>query len=466
MMRFVRNLLSSLATLILSLILAIIIWISATQAEDPTIFKFLQVPIEFIGQPSETKRVLPTGLNQSITLTVQGRASIMDEVDRNDFTAVVDLSTIPLGEDVAVDVRVQQSDSRVSITSQSPEQIIVHLEPLVTRDIPVIADIRGSVARGYSRGNETINPQQIAVTGTASEVETLDFAQVTVIMTDDDRQTKVVEAQPVFYDVQGQVVSVRNLQLNTRDVEVTVPIREAADFAEKIITADIVGQPAPGYRTLSVRIDPPSVLVQGRPTQLNALSQVKTETIDITGLTESFFTSVTLELPNGVEMAEFVEITVAIEIEPFTSARTYNKVVEPIGLAQGMEATITPETVLVVLFGPSPVLDALAEDEISVTVDLFGLEPGVYTGIEPVVAFPDRGIELRSIQPTVVTASISETLTSTSRSAAIRPVSTSATAVTSPSPASPPLLTAHIPATIIHPMPSSWHREGMKPYGA
>lgn len=413
MIRFLRNILSSLATLILSLVLAIIIWITATQANDPTIFKSLQIPIEFIGQPSNTTLVRPSGPAQNVTLTIQGRASVVNEVTRDNFTALVDLSDAPLGEEAPVAVQVQGNKSQINISSQSPEQLVVHLEPLVSRNIPVRTEFRGDVARGYSRGQESVDPEEIVVVGTAAEVNALEFALVTITLSDDDRQTKVVEVQPIFYDAQGQVAGVRNLELSTRDVEVTVPINEAADFAEKIITVDLEGQPAPGYRILSVNVEPPTALVQGRPTQLNQLPQIKTETIDITGLTESFVGSVSLELPEGVEVADFTEITATIEIEPFYSARTYTKMVEPIGLSDDLEAEIDPESVRIVLFGPSPVLDVLTEDDIDVTVDLFEMEAGEASSLEPTVTFPDRGIELRSIQPMVVTISVTETMTTT-----------------------------------------------------
>ena len=58
-------------------------------------------------------------------------------------------------------------------------------------------------------------------------------------------------------------------------------------------------------------------------------------------------------------------------------------------------------------FGPLPVLDSLAENDVRVVVDLFGMSPGVYS-IEPEVIVPDRGIEIRSVQPAAVTVTISE----------------------------------------------------------
>lgn len=413
MIRFMRNLLSSLATLLLSLMLAILIWITATQTEDPTISKSLQVPLEFINQPSETTLVSPTAANRAVLLTVQGRASVLSDINRDDFTATVDLNGVSFAEDQLVDVVVQQLNAQVNIVSQSPPQVTVRMEELVSADIPVEAEIRGSVARGYSRGQASIDPAAIAVVGTASEVESLDFALVTINLTGDERETIVAERQPIFYDKQGQIASVRNLDVSARNVVVTIPINESADFAEKIITVDITGEPAPGYRVLSVNVDPTSVLVRGRPTQLNLLTQLRTETIDITGLTETFVAPVTLALPDGVALDTITEITVTVEIEPFMSTRTFEKEVQVQGLDEGLTAVVTPENVRVILFGPAPALDVLSENEVQTSVDLFGLEPGEYDSLQPTVTFPDRGLELRSIQPTVVNVTITDSVTTT-----------------------------------------------------
>jgi YbbR domain-containing protein len=83
-----------------------------------------------------------------------------------------------------------------------------------------------------------------------------------------------------------------------------------------------------------------------------------------------------------------------------------------LGINEDLEATIEPDTLRVVLFGPSPVLDTLTEQEVRVSLDLFGLEPGEYM-LEPDVDVPDRGLELRSIQPSTIEVIISEPITPT-----------------------------------------------------
>ncbi|MCP5097823.1 MAG: hypothetical protein GY943_19930 [Chloroflexi bacterium] len=425
MIKFIRNILSSFATLIVSFILAIIIWISASQANNPTIKTSLQIPIDFIGQPVDTERIAPTELNPVVAITIQGQTSIIDEVSESDFSATVDLSLVDeIGTLVTVPIEVQKSEPRIDVELQR-ETMQVQLEQLVSADIPVEVEIRNDLARGYSHGQPTTEPEFITVRGIRSEVEPISVASVIVSLNNDDRDIKIVSQSPIFYDAQGQVVSSRNLTLSSPDVEVSVPINESAGFAEMFIAVDYEGSPSPGYQIISISVEPTTVVVQGRQTQLNLLELLQTEPIDITGLTESFVTQTSLALPDGIELDEITEIVVIVEIEPFESSQTFNRKLEVIGLGEGLEAVLEPESVRIVLFGPSPVLDELSEEEIVFTIDLFGLTPGTYTGLEPQDSIPDRGIEVRSIVPSLITANITQTITTTNELTTTVPITNS-----------------------------------------
>ena len=112
-----------------------------------------------------------------------------------------------------------------------------------------------------------------------------------------------------------------------------------------------------------------------------------------------------LDLAEGVTVDPEQIVTVTIEIEPILTTSTFIRVPERRGLRSGFMATVEPAQVRVVIFGPLPVLDTLAESDVRVILDLFGLGAGTYS-IEPDVIVPDRGIEIRSIQPSAVSVTI------------------------------------------------------------
>ena len=196
-MRMARSLLANLATLILSFILAVVIWVNAMQVDDPDIKQALQVPATFIGLPEDVTRVSPANNAPPVLITYEGPSSIVSELSQDDFSAIIDLSDIPLGSDVNVPIEIQVQDTRVTLEPPIPETITVRLEKLVTREIDVELEIRGEVARGHMMGEPLIDPPVIAVTGTESEVDRLDFAQVTVFL-NDDTQTRIESPQPLF----------------------------------------------------------------------------------------------------------------------------------------------------------------------------------------------------------------------------------------------------------------------------
>ena len=400
-----REALTNIATFLLALLLAIFIWSSAVETQDPVRTRFLEVPLQYVGLAPDTVLV-DADPRTTIQIRLEGPDSLLRELVPEDFTAVADLSQVPSGQPATVDVVVTTSNPGATISFITPEQIDVQLEQQVVRDVPVELDLRGSVARGHEQGEPLIEPQSIRITGPESRVNQLDFALVTVFL-NSTVETLVESSRPIFYDQSGQVASVTGLDASHDEVTVTVPVEESAGFADKLITVEWTGEPAPGYRLLSVTADPPSVLVEGRPAQVNRLTSVATEPIDINGLTESFQQLAVRDLPLGISVDPEQTVSVRIEIEPILTTSTVNRVPEVRGLRGGYAAVIEPSKVRVVLFGPLPVLDALAENDVRVVVDLFGMSPGVYS-IEPDVIVPDRGIEIRSVQPAAVTVTISE----------------------------------------------------------
>lgn len=411
-MKLVRSLLSNLFTLLLSLLLAVLIWLNASLENNPVRLQSFQIPLEYIGQPENS---ILTAETENVIIIVEGRSSVVSQLTLEDFPALIDLSRVPIGEDTMANVIVQPRRSGVDVNAISPVQVRVRLDQLVSRDVPVVLDVRGSVARGHTQGIPLTDPEMITVVGTPDQVDRLDSARVTVFL-NNVSDTFIATPIPIFYDRQGRVASTSGLRsVSHEEVRVTIPVEESADYAEKFIEVDWRGAPADGYRLLSIQVEPPSILVRGLPTRLTQITQIRTEPIDITGLTETFTQQAVLSFPLGITPDEVQTILVTVEIEPILTTGVYNRPVEVLGLESGLTATVDPEEVRVILFGPLPVLDTLPEEEVRVMVEAFGLLTGTYS-LETAVSLPDRGIELRLVQPSLVSVTIGQAVTETSSS--------------------------------------------------
>lgn len=406
--QLIKNISAHLTTLVLSAVIAIVIWVVAIQESDPPNNQLWQVPITVMGVPPDGRL-----LNQpveTIQLLVQAPTSIMGDLSLTDFLAFIDLSQVPFGTQ-ELPIQVETSRDYVQIISWIPQKMTVELERIISRQIPVTVNIRGSVSAGFQAGTPFLEPTSITVTGPDSRVNSLNEARITVFL-DNTRQTFVASLRPVYYDMQGSVVGTSALSVSADLVQVTVPVEELEGFAQKPITVNWVGMPAPGYRLLNVTVEPSSVLVTGRPIQLDNLTRLQTETIDISGLKESFTQEVTLDLPNGITLDAQQAVFVTIEIEPILTSAVVSRLPELRALGEGLTATIDVDEVRVFLYGPLETIDSLAEEDVRVTLDLVGRDVGSHL-IRPTVAISAEELELRSIQPTMITVVITDLLTTT-----------------------------------------------------
>ena len=92
-----RELLTHAATFLLALLLAIFIWLSASDTQDPVRTSFLEVPLEYVGLPADTA-LLDGDPRQMIQLRLEGPDSVLRELTPEDFSATADLSQVPSGD--------------------------------------------------------------------------------------------------------------------------------------------------------------------------------------------------------------------------------------------------------------------------------------------------------------------------------------------------------------------------------
>jgi YbbR domain-containing protein len=85
------------------------------------------------------------------------------------------------------------------------------------------------------------------------------------------------------------------------------------------VRAEVTGTPAPGFHVAGVEIEPSKVWLEGARSQVMRLSEVVTESIDISGLAASARREVRLVLSGGTVWAEDsapVQVEVRIEADP------------------------------------------------------------------------------------------------------------------------------------------------------
>jgi YbbR domain-containing protein len=120
-----------------------------------------------------------------------------------------------------------------------------------------------------------------------------------------------------------------------------------------------------------------------------------------------------LNLPENITLVGAQTVQVQVSISPIqTSVTLLNQPIDVIGLSEGLGAQVFPQAVDVIISGPVPVLEVLTSHDIKVSVDVSGLEIGVYQ-LEPKVETLVENISVESILPGTVEVVIAVPATAT-----------------------------------------------------
>jgi YbbR domain-containing protein len=392
----------NLASFLLSFTLALVVWVIATQQQDPIITDtfIVAVPIEY--SPPPAGMVLVGTVKDTLDqMTIQAPRSSWRDLGKDKFRARVDLSSLDEGlHDVPV--HVECADPQVRILQIVPKAVSVRLERLEEKKIKVEPHITNDVPFGYEAGKSTLSPEEVKVSGPSSAVERVKAAvaevYLGVIKNTVERQVRL---KPV--DASGRPVS--GVQLNPSVITVTVPVKQLAGVRELPVVTRIIGRPAPGYRVTGISVSPQEVKVLGSPKDIKSLPGfVETPPVDVSKATAPIVESLPLSLPQNITVWGTYSVTVRVDISPIEGSMTIQRELIIRGLDVSLEAKPSLNTVTVILSGPISRLNKLRPEEVQVMLDLSGLQPGVYN-LHP-LPIPPSGVTVDSVIPRVVEVTI------------------------------------------------------------
>ena len=400
-----RWLVSNLSTMILALVLAVVVWISAVTAANPNIEQTRSVPLDLIGLDPDMMVV--GNVATQVRVTLEAPSSVMDSMSASEkaVQAWVDISGLEPGtHDLEVQVQINPAYRPVRRSSVIPDIISITLEPLLTRTYPVNLDVTGEPAVGYQKGRLSSEPSSITISGAASLVTQIEEVNASM---DISGATETIERDVALVAVDQNGKPVSGVTITPSDVSVTQPIFLQGGYRNVIVRVVTTGQPANGYKLTNITVSPLNMVVFSSDPQLvNDLpGYVETEPVDLTDAVDDIDTYVAINLPEDVTMVGDQFVLVQVSIAAIEGSLTMSLPVIPVGLLPIHTAVISPETVDVILSGPVPVLDTLTPDDIRVVVDVSDLDLGTYQ-IEPIVdVIPDR-IVVEAVLPSTVAVEI------------------------------------------------------------
>jgi YbbR domain-containing protein len=403
MWSFLRKSKRVFPTFLTALILAITVWIIAVTTSDPAENRSYprNVPIEIVGQ--DTNLVMTSDLPSNVSIVLNTPQSVWDKMISTQSTvrAVLDLSGLQPGTHI-VDLQIQVNIRPVKVVSYSPRTVSVTLESLSSKVLPLSLDIRGEPAIGYQVEDPVVDVKQITVTGPISQVDRVAEVRATLDINqayeDISRMINVVALD------ENEVV-INDVTLTPDRVDMFLEINQRYGYRNVIVSVNIEGQVADGYRLTNISVIPLAVTVySSNPQIVNDLpGYVQTMPLNLEGMKDDIDVSLLLDLPEGIlVVGDNRTVLVRVSIAAVQSSMPIaNLPIEIIGLPENLQAIIAPEMITLLISGPLPILDGIKPGDIRVFLDLTDYEVGTYQ-LEPVVELPSEEITVDSIQPGLI----------------------------------------------------------------
>ncbi len=166
-----------------------------------------------------------------------------------------------------------------------------------------------NVPSGLELVNRNIKTVSVIIKGQERFIKNVRPSDVRVSLD----MSKAKKGEGVYYIHRDDVVLPHALTVtDITPSSVKVSIEETATKTVRVV-ALVTGEPEKGYRIKSVEVVPQTVLIEGIRSEVSRIKTVRTEPLDVTGLSETFTQDLKLDLGKNVR-SKVGEVTTTVTI--------------------------------------------------------------------------------------------------------------------------------------------------------
>lgn len=402
---------------IIALVFSAILWLAVGFIDDPVQSEaYSDIPLtlkneEIITNDGKKFKIMDD--IDSVRVVVRAPRSILNNINRRDITAVVDLrQRDPNTGVVPIKAVVSGYEESLKVTTETnPNNILIRVENEASKSFPISVMTENNPRDGYELGEMKVNPERVEISGSESTIEDIQnvVAKIDVIGISENCEIK---ASLHIFDGNGNEMDQNGLQMNLGDKGVSVNVQILPSKKVKL-EFGVSGNPAEGYYYTGLSSVPETINVYGTKEVLKGLDSIKipAKVIDISGVDSKreYMIDISPYLPEGVkltdETANNVIVTVMVEKDGTRTFLLQAGSIRINNLAENLSATMEVSGDLEVYFtGKEELLEKL-DIKNAASIDLRDYtEPGTYE--VPVYIAVDSDVVL--VNEPVVTVTLAQ----------------------------------------------------------
>lgn len=410
-----KSLMNKSTLKILSLLIAILIWVVVKNVQDPMLVKVItRIPVTIVNESylaSKLEVPLLIEGQDTVNVKVKGRESVVKELAREDFTAVADMTQIISMETTPRMVPVKVScegllDSDISVT---PGNIQVDIEKQASVEKIIAVNTGDTVPdKNYEVGVLKANPEKVTISGPESIVNKIDRVVAMVDVSDRKETRTELDSELKIYDKNQDELSEKQLsyldlkEIRNNKIKVTAEFWKAQNKIS--LKAESSGSPKHGYQVSEIKLVPDTISIAGTDEALQKLAEagntleIPGSMIDVSGKSSDFEVNIDLTelLPENTKLARDLNssVIVTVKILPYNSQdfELSATQIQTENIPEDMDLVFGQEKITVRLKGKDEDLKNLKPETVQMKIDMKDYKEGEYT--VPVTVTLPGGYEL------------------------------------------------------------------------
>ncbi|MFB1052099.1 YbbR-like domain-containing protein [Paraliobacillus sp. JSM ZJ581] len=316
-----------------------------------------------------------SGVPDTANVTLEGTVSVVQSTaTQRNFDVFVDLEDLEPGT-YTVPLEYEGISDRLNVTID-PKSIEVTIEEKATAEFEVKVDYTNEelLAAGYELLEATVDPSTVEITSSKSVIDRISVVKAFVDVEGIQESVTINDVKIRVYDSEGN-------ELSARVEPETVSVLIHVDNPNKNIPVSIKtkGEAPDGIKILSITPSDKEVKVFASEKDLEDLTQIETEEIDLSTIQKDTSIKVKLKQQNGVRLVNPNTITVDIKVDR-NIEKTFDDVsIDIKNVDNPYTASFVEESdgaVDITVTGYKSELDKLNASDFSLSVDASDLNPG------------------------------------------------------------------------------------------
>lgn len=382
-----KKITNNLSLKVLSVAIAILIWLLVVNADDPIGTKsFVIGDVQLLNEAyldADGKMCMQDDKQESIRVTIKANRKTLDRITASDIKAVADLQqAVSLNTDpVMVPITVSCDKVLPDNIEVTPQNLSIHIEDKDTQEFVVNVTTNNTKPdKGYEVGTLTSNPEKLKITGPTSLINKIDKVNASVDV--DGASEDVTEETDVkIIDKNGEEFTDTDMAyLNISKVSVTARLWKVRP--EVRIKAEYEGTPADGYEVESISTTPNVISVAGSDEALSALEEqnntitIPSSATDVSGRDSDYEVKINISdyLSQGLKLTSdssedvFVRVNILPQGSSVCEVPTKNIKVE--NAPDGMQVAFDTAKIEIRIKKTEEDFSDLKESDIKASIDL------------------------------------------------------------------------------------------------